>query len=276
MIVENLLRNLGLTSNEIKVYLFLVSHGESIASIIAKRLEAKRTAVYAILESLEEKGMIVSFVKNDVKHFDAIEIEDIVELCSQKANEMNRLARSADSLKQEFKKIRSKGKIPTLEVRGKIKYYQGMDAVTDLVVETLDEPETEQLCFGHNTYYSDMPGNDWGNYVEKRLKKKMKVRSIQPNEPEGLEYQKRDKKELRRTYLVPTKEFGDDCEINIIGDMIAMFTTKGEEPMGMKMYNKQMAKAMRGLFELAWEKAGEYDKKKRGKPDFLNPAKVIQ
>jgi hypothetical protein len=43
--------------------------------------------------------------------------------------------------------------------------------------------------------------------------------------------------------------------------MIAMFTMKGRVPSGMKLYNRNMAKALRSLFTLAWERAEEYDKK---------------
>jgi len=260
MIIENFLHNLGLNTNEIKVYLYLLSHGESIASIIAKRTELKRPAVYATLESLEQKDMIISFVKNDVNHFDAIEPEDIVEVCENKVNEMSRLAKKASSLKHEFKKIREKKKTPVLEVRGKIKYYQGLEAVTDLIEETLDEKEEEQRCFGLNSYHAEMAGNDWESYTKKRVQQGMHVRSIQPDTEEAKEYKSRDKNELRKTCLVPVVKFPGGCEINIIGDMIAMFTVEGNEPMGMKMKNKFMAQALKSLFELAWEKAEFYDK----------------
>ena len=261
MIIENFLRSLGLAESEIKVYLYVLSHGESIASIIAKRLEMKRTAVYSILDSLVQKEMVVSFVKNDVNHYDAVEPEDIVEICEQKVNQMARLAKKADALKGEFKKIREKGKIPILEVRGKIKYYQGIDAVTDLIEETLETPEKEQLCFGLNTYHTEMGGDDWKNYTQKRIKKKMFVRSIQPDTTEAENYQSRDKEELRETRLVPLSNFPGGCEINVIGNMIAMFTTLGNEPMGMKMENKHMAQTLKSLFELSWERAEFYNEK---------------
>ena len=268
MIVENFLRTLGLTENETQVYLYLLSHGESIASIVAKRLELKRTAVYATLENLEQKGMLVSFIKNDVTHFDAVEPEDIVEMCEQKVSEMTRLAKKASSLKGEFRKIREKGKIPTLEIRGKIKYYQGLEAVTDLIDETLGENEKEQLCFGLNSYHSEMAGDDWRNYTQKRVEKGMSVRSIQPKTSAAIEYKSRDEKELRQTRLVPYDKFPDGCEVNIIGDTIAMFTAKGREPVGMKMKNRYMAQALRSLFELAWERSDFYDNKKSPKKDL--------
>jgi len=259
MIVENFLRTLGLTENETRVYLYLLSHGESIASIIAKRLELKRTAIYAILENLEQKGMLTSFLKNDVTHFDAIDPDEIVEMCKQKVDEMNRIAKKAAFLKNEFQKIREKGKMPTLEIRGKIKYYQGLEAVTDLIDETLDEKEKEQLCFGLNAYHTEMSGDDWKSYTQKRVQKGIFVRSIQPATPIAIEYKGRDQKELRKTRLVPYDKFPGECEINIIGDTIAMFTIKGKEPVGMKMKNKFMASTLKSLFELAWKQSALYN-----------------
>ena len=260
MLIEGFLRNLGLSDNEIKVYLYLLTHGESIASVIAKRLEMKRATMYPILESLEKQELISTFEKNGTMHFDAVEPEDIIYVCEQRVHQMKRLQERAEGLHQEFKKLRDQGKMPKLEIRGKIKYYEGLEAVTSLIEETLDEKEKEQLCFGLNTFHTELSGNDWGNYTERRVKKGMKVRSIQPDTKEAVEYKSRDKDELRETRLVPKKDFPGESEINIIGDMIAMFTMKGQSPMGMKMYNKELAKALRSIFNLAWERAEHYDK----------------
>jgi len=261
--IESFLKTLGLTESETKIYLYLLTHGESIASIVAKRLDMKRVTVYSALESLEQKAVIASFIKNNVAHFDAIEPEEIEALCEQKVTEMKRLQQRAATLKDEFRKLRNMGKMPTLEIRGKLKYYQGLEAVTDLIVETLQEKEPEQLCFGLNTYHAELAGNDWQEYTKKRVQKKMAVRSIQPDTEAAIEYKTRDVKELRETRLVPHTKFPGKCEINIIGNMIAMFSTRGREPSGMKLYNPDMAQALRSLFELAWERAQEYDQKKK-------------
>jgi len=261
--IESFLKSLGLTDNETKIYLYLLTHGESIASIIAKRLDMKRVTVYSALESLEQKEVIASFIKNNVAHFDAVEPEEIETLCEQKVTEMKRLQQKAATLRDEFKKLRNVGRMPMLEIRGKLKYYQGLEAVTDLITETLQEKEKEQLCFGLNTYHSELAGNDWQEYTQKRVQKKMTVRSIQPDTEAAIAYKGRDPQELRETRLVPHTKFPGKCEINIIGDMIAIFSTRGHEPSGMKLYNPDVAQALKSLFELAWERAQEYDQKKK-------------
>ena len=259
--IESFLQTLGLTENETRVYLYLLTHGESIASIISKRLGIKRASVYQILETLEAKEIIVQFSKNNVAHFDSVDPDDLVGLCEQRVYQMQRLKQKAEVLKGEFKKLREKGKMPTLEIRGKIKYFQGLEAVTQLIEETLKEKDRVQLCFGLNTYHAELAGDDWGDYTKERVAKGMFVKSIQPDTEAAIEYKGRDARELRETRLVPHDKFPGKCEINIIGQMIAMFTTGAHEPMGMKMYNKDLAEALRSLFHLAWERAGDYDKK---------------
>ncbi len=260
--IESFLQSLGLTDTETRVYLYLLTHGESIASIVAKRLGLKRASVYQILETLEAKQIIVQFNKNNVAHFDSVDPDDLVLLCEERVNQMQRLKQKAETLKTEFKKLREKGKMPTLEIRGKIKYYQGLEAVTQLIDETLKEKSSEQLCFGLNTYHTELAGDDWGDYTEKRVSKGIHVQSIQPDTDAAIAYKARDKKELRETRLVPHSKFPGKCEINIIGDMVAMFSTGTHEQMGMKMYNKDLAEALRSLFHLAWERSEFYDKKK--------------
>lgn len=269
MNIEHFLRTLGLTENEVRAYLYLLTTGASIASIIAKRLNIKRTAMYALLETLEQKEMIFKFEKNGVQHFDAVKEDEIVEMCEKKAKETQQMLKKAETLRSEFQSLRKKREAfqkidenlqnPILEIRGKVTYYQGLEAVTNLINETLDLPENEQLCFGLNTYHTEMASGDWKDYTHKRVEKGMFVKSIQPRTKAAEAYQKRDEQELRKTRLVPFEQFPGECELNIIGDTIALFTTKGAEAVGMKITNKQMAQALKSLFHLAWEKAEEYN-----------------
>ena len=251
---------LGLTDNERSIYLFLLSHGKSIASIIGKRLNIKRVTAYSSLESLNKKGLINSFQKNGVTYFEAMSPEEIVNICKDKSEAALTLEKQAKTILTTLKAMESASTQPVLEVRGKIKYYQGLESVKQLIEETLEEGRKEQLCFGLNKYHTDHLWDEWKDYTKKRASIGMNVRSIQPNVKAAKDYKKRDGDELRETRLVPNKKFPANCELNIIGDMVAIFTAHGDEPAGAKIYNKDMAEVLKSLFELAWEKADEYDK----------------
>lgn len=253
----------GLTKNEQNIYLFLLSHGAAIASIIGKRLGIKRVTVYSSLESLERKRLLAISEKQKVTYYGAIPPEQLVSLCEEKVREQHALQEEAQKILPELKKLALTKETPIIEIKGKISYYQGLDAVKNLIFETLNEGPVEQLSFGLNTYYTKHLEQTWREYIRKRVALGMPVRSIQPNIAIGREYKQRDKKELRNTRLIPPEKSPPACEVNIIGDMIALFTLHGEEPIGVKIYNKEMAKILRGLFELAWEQAGDYDENKK-------------
>jgi len=260
MAIHSFLSKFGLTTNESKIYLFLLEYGASIASLIGKRLNIKRVTVYPALEALLKKDLIAPFQKDKVTYFEALPPEEFVQRCKEKIARETELKREAEAVVPALKALANKRRQPVLEVKGKIKYYQGLDAVKQLIYETLEEGPNEQLCFGLNDYHTHHLWDEWKAYTKKRASVGMSVRSLQPDTAAAKAYKKRDKSELRETRLVPHQKFPARCELNIIGDMIALFTSHGEQPTGAKIYNKDMAQVLRSLFELAWERAGEYEK----------------
>jgi sugar-specific transcriptional regulator TrmB len=256
-----LFHRLGLTKNEEQIYLFLLEYGAAVASTVGKRLGIKRLTAYAALESLEKKGLAETYVKHKVTYFEAVGPDALVNLTQRKVNEAEMLQKEVRAAAQERKKLEEKHHKPVVEVRGKMRFYQGLEAVQGLIDETLVEDEKEQLCFGLNSYHVEHPSEDWGKYTKLRVEKGMHVRSIQPDIEAAKEYKARDRKELRETRLVPHSEFPADCELNVIGDMIALFSTHGDEPVGMKLYNKDFSRVLTSLFELAWRKSSDYNKR---------------
>lgn len=264
--ISTFFTKLGLTKNEQDIYLYLLENGNSIASMIAKRLGIKRVTVYAALETLTKKNLVNSFQKNNVFYFEAVSPDEIVNICNRQVEKDLELKKQAEAAMAELKKLENKQVQSVFEIKGKVKYYQGLDAVKKLINETLEEGQKEQLCFGLNKYHTEHLWDDWKAYTKKRASIGMNVRSIQPDIKPAKEYKKRDNNELRVTRLIPNKKFPADCELNIIGDMIAIFSSHGEEPTGMKLYNKDIARTLKSLFELGWEKAEEYDKKGKKTP----------
>ena len=258
--IDSFFSHFGLTKNEKDIYLLLLESGNSIASLISKRLAIKRVTVYPALETLKKKGLVSSIQKNKVTYFGAAPPEEIVRLCEEKTTRLKKVEEEARKILPRLQQVENKKEKPVFEVKGRIKYYQGLEAVKKLIDETLEEGEKEQLCFGLNQYHVNHLRDEWRKYTKKRTAVGMNVRSIQPDLKAAKEYKKRDKDELRVTQLVPHKRFPAKCELNIIGDMIALFSAHGDEPTGMKIYNKDMAEILKSLFELAWERAQEYEK----------------
>ena len=59
----SLLREIGLTDNEIRIYIELLKQGEALASELANRTKVNRTLTYQILNKLIEWGLISYVIK---------------------------------------------------------------------------------------------------------------------------------------------------------------------------------------------------------------------
>ena len=68
---EDMLRELGLSINEAKVYLALLRSGVTGAGKISDHCKLHRTNVYDALERLEQKGLVSYILKEDTKLFEA-------------------------------------------------------------------------------------------------------------------------------------------------------------------------------------------------------------
>jgi sugar-specific transcriptional regulator TrmB len=66
-LVESMLQRLGLSKNEIRVYVYLARSRERKASEISEALSLHRTETYRILRDLEKKGLVASVFEKPLK-----------------------------------------------------------------------------------------------------------------------------------------------------------------------------------------------------------------
>src|SRR3989338_2488389 len=69
------LRELGLTDGEVKVYLALVGLGESTSGPIVEQSGVSVSKVYILLDRLAKKGLVSHVVKEKTKYFRAADPE---------------------------------------------------------------------------------------------------------------------------------------------------------------------------------------------------------
>jgi sugar-specific transcriptional regulator TrmB len=87
--MKDVLKELGLTNNEIEVYLTLLRKGSISVNEIAQRSGLHRQAVYDALDRLLEKGFVSFVIKNSKKYFQGIKPEKISEYLKEKEEKFN-------------------------------------------------------------------------------------------------------------------------------------------------------------------------------------------
>jgi sugar-specific transcriptional regulator TrmB len=86
--IQDILKKLGLTQNELKVYLFLNKNGSKKAKEISQNQKIPRTQTYHLLTSLQSKG-IVTMISDRITKFEGIEFEKVLDTLMN--NELKRI-----------------------------------------------------------------------------------------------------------------------------------------------------------------------------------------
>ncbi len=86
--VQEILKKLGLTQNESKVYIYLSKNGSKKAKEIAQNQKIPRTQTYHLLTALQNKGMI-TVISGRIRKFEGIRFEKVLDILIN--NELKRI-----------------------------------------------------------------------------------------------------------------------------------------------------------------------------------------
>jgi sugar-specific transcriptional regulator TrmB len=240
MTLKNDIQALGFNEKETSVYLACLELGEVNIQTIAKKSKVSRTTVYDIIESLKQKGLI-SITKRDKKVF--YYAEDPRTLETQMEEKRGILSR----LLPELLSIAN-----TLENKPKIRYFEGNNGIKEVYKYTLLFPDQELLGWGSEKAIENFDAdflNDF--YVPARIKNKIFVRAIAPDNAIWRKYKTLDEKSLRKLKLVSEDTFPFDVEINLFGKRnSAIFSF--EEKIALIIESEKIYKTLKSIFELNW------------------------
>ncbi|PIN75286.1 hypothetical protein COV18_03790 [Candidatus Woesearchaeota archaeon CG10_big_fil_rev_8_21_14_0_10_37_12] len=86
----SLLKNIGLTDSEIKVYLALLELGSTTKGPIVDKSGVASSKIYELLEKLQQKGLVSSVIRSGVKHFESAPPSRLLDYVKQKETEIKK------------------------------------------------------------------------------------------------------------------------------------------------------------------------------------------
>ena len=252
---QQLLQNLGLTDKESLIYNLLLTLGKVQAATLISKTGLKRATVYKSLYTLQDKGLVKQEDIKKKKHFTPLPPDNLLALSNE---QFEKQERTREDLRSMLPRLTS---TYTLSVEKPIvRFYEGKEGIIQANLEILTEKK-EILAYVYADERIDEAMADfWKKYYKIRMKDKIYVRAISPDNKTSVEYKKRDKDELRTTYLVPQEEFPIHIEKNIVGNKVALFSQENGKLIATIIENKLIADTERAIFELAWKEAEKYNK----------------
>jgi predicted DNA-binding transcriptional regulator len=249
--LELLFRHAGMGEKEAKLYRLLLVTGEIKASTLAKKSGIKRTNVYALLQVMKARGLVMEFEKGKIKYYRPEPPNKITEIIESQSKRL--------TVAQEL----SKDIIPMLTSQWKtsinrpvVRYFEGKDGIEKLF-QDIYGPKT-----GDNTVWGcvdlDITDIEFPKHVEKKLipirkRNKWLAKTIFADSPYMRELQKKDNEQLRESVLVDKKKYPLPAEIDVYEDKVTLLSFERGEFVAVMIENKHFAETIRSLFKLAME-----------------------
>lgn len=241
-----LIESFGLSSKETDVYISLLELGRGTVTKISQKADINRTTGYDILNSLISKGLVSISGKEPKQEYVAESPTKITDYLKKRLEETEKLIKKSEKIVPELNTIHTK------DDRPKIKFYEGKKGLKTVYEDTLTSSEPILAYATVDDMHNALP-NYFPEYYKRRVKKGISIKAIVPETEIGIERGKKDREEKRETAFVPVDKYYFSPEINIYDNKIMIASWK--ESLGIIIESKEIADAMKKIYELAWNGA---------------------
>lgn len=231
-----MLKEIGLSETECKVYSALLTLGSAQAGEITQKAEINRTNVYDALERLINRGLVKYVFSAKKKIFEPVNPQRLKELLTEKQEKLDEIL---PQLLEKF--LAGKPKENSTIFRGKkgVKY----------IFEELLKEKKEITAYGAQSLFSEtflVFRNIWEN---KRIRLGIKKRIIYNEKVRPIKI--KEKPKLAELKFLP-KEYDFPSTVLISGNK-TITVVWAEQPIAFLVESEEVAKSNRNFFELLWK-----------------------
>lgn len=246
--IQHILASVGMDDREAALFLSGLELGSAPASDYAKKTKLNRITAYNVLEDLVQRGLFTMVRSAKGRRYAPIAPEL---LALEARKNLQALERSLPELRSLQG---SKYRTP------KVRYFEGWEGIRHVYDDTLTA-ESELLNFANSAAIREFWPTYDTEYVGERVKRKIRLRGIAPDDDAGRQVHGEDKERMREIRLVPAADFDFTNEINIYDHKVAICSFGGaargpKDVFGIIIEGKEVAKTQRQIFEMAWRYAG--------------------
>src|SRR3989344_2224214 len=219
-----MLERIGLSPNEVKVYLALLDLGSSLAGKIFEKAAIHRRAIYDALNRLIEKGLVSFVIKAGKKYYEATNPEKLLEILKEKEEDIQNKEKTIKEILPELisEYKQTKSKLEASIYRGK----EGLKTIMELILKE----KKDWLSIGSTGKGPEILPYFLPGWHKRRLKLRIKYKGLIADTIEG---RKRAKEFLEiglsEIKYLP-KYFKNSQTIWIFGNKVAIILISIEQP----------------------------------------------
>lgn len=250
MTPETILEAIGLTKNEIKIYLALLELGSTSSGAIIKKTGIHTSKVYDGLERLAHKGLVTHVIISDTKHFQAVNPDRLIDFLDDKKKE---ISQQEQEIKKILPELKLKQSLSGGETEAEIfRGWKGMETVFNEGVRVMGKNDVWYVLGAYAGEDVERTDQLITKIIKKCELKKMKWKVIY-NESA------RDTFKYEQSSPITENRFLNQetpATINIYKDVvfIALWT---KNPVAFRVKDKKVADSFKKYFEVMWNLAKE-------------------
>ena len=246
METADLLRRIGMTEGEIKVYLAMMKTGESTISPICRESKVSKSKIYDILDRLIAKGFAAYFVKNGTRHFLVSDPEMILEYLRKEEKKIEDQRREAERILPRLKmqRIFSEKKAIAEIYEG----FRGLRTIREELIAKMKKDD-EFLVLGAPKIANEKWEGWFINFHKRRESHGISMRIIYNSN--AREFGARRKRfRLTKVRYLPSDLVSPNW-IDIFNESV-LFVMVIKEPITFVVHDMQLAQSFRSYFNIMW------------------------
>lgn len=245
--VQKQLEELGLSPNEVRVYLASLELGPATVLQIAAKSAVVRPTAHVAVGGLVKRGLMSSHTRGKKQYYQAERPGQLMRLLEE---EKKKLAERESKLKSVLPGLESL--ILMSKEKPEVKYYEGLEGL-EVMREVFFTSKAKYLdvIYNQKAVKQTLPEASIVLFSYKVIKQGITGRQILLCGPdEKIEFSQKATKFVNK--LLITEDTSNFGEIAIFSDYIAL-TAYLDKPFGFLLRSKDLAGVARAMFDLAWE-----------------------
>lgn len=240
--IDDNLRKLGFSQNEVKMYLSLFRLGKTKAGDLIKETSLQRSVIYTGLERLSDRGLVSKAVSRGVTVYVANDPEALV----YEAEQHSFLA------KKVSEELKQKQQIKDREVV----VYEGEDIVKIVANKYLEVNPGSTIYFFGSSKFGVQTNLEkyWQHYHKKRVEKGINCKILYEQNTDPRIVENRNTLSLCEARYLP---LNTEMPMSFIVsyDKVGMIVPSEEPPLAFLIKSKKTAEGLKKYFDYLWEQS---------------------
>ncbi|MEA1926252.1 MAG: helix-turn-helix domain-containing protein [Patescibacteria group bacterium] len=247
--IQKILKKVGLSDKEIKIYLAGLKQGPVLANFLARQTGISRQNTYDILNKLAKKGLTSTTGKKYNTRFIMEEPANIQRLLDKQKRKIEKVKKDLELAMPEIESFyKTEIFIP------KIKFYEGKESMRNLFLDSLKCKKKEILAIVPTIETFKVLGMEFTrHYVRERVKENIRAKTIRLKSYEDYKdkFFHRHEKQLREIRYAPASiSFASTL---FIFDNKVIFISSKKENFGLMIESEEYRDVMTNLFNVLWK-----------------------